>query len=191
MQQGFSWRVLVFITPALLIYGLFSAYPLLDTLHLGLYTADETGVRSFSGLGNYATILSDPQWSASFWNAMLNNIKFFGVHMLVQNPIGLVLAALLRDDADEAKTPTAAEHLDLRRCRQPAVRHHRHEFAAADLKVEHRHSCALTLRALDYIWGIGKTFAPIHLHSTRSVPGKAQTTAITVKAHPSKGGDAG
>ena len=95
MQPGFSWRVLVFIAPALLIYGLFSAYPLLDTLHLGLYTADDTGLRSFSGLGNYATILSDPQWSASFWNAMLNNIRFFGVHMLVQNPIGLLLAALL------------------------------------------------------------------------------------------------
>ncbi len=95
MQQGFSWRVLVFVAPALLIYGLFSAFPLLDTLRLGLFSADETGVRSFSGLGNYFTILTDPQWSASFWNAMLNNIKFFGVHMLVQNPIGLVLAALL------------------------------------------------------------------------------------------------
>lgn len=95
MQQGFSWRVLVFVAPALLIYGLFSAFPLLDTLRLGLFSADDTGVRSFSGLGNYATILSDPQWSASFWNAMLNNIQFFGVHMLVQNPIGLVLAALL------------------------------------------------------------------------------------------------
>jgi len=95
MQQGFSWRVLVFVAPALLIYGLFSAFPLLDTLRLGLFSADETGLRSFSGLGNYATILNDPQWSTSFWNAMRNNIQFFGVHMLVQNPIGLVLAALL------------------------------------------------------------------------------------------------
>lgn len=95
MQQGFSWRVLVFIAPALLIYGVFSAFPLLDTLRLGLYSADETGLRSFSGLANYSTILNDPQWSASFWNAMLNNIKFFGMHMLVQNPVGLLLAALL------------------------------------------------------------------------------------------------
>jgi raffinose/stachyose/melibiose transport system permease protein len=95
MRQGFSWRVLVFIAPALLIYGCFSAYPLLDTLRLGLYTADDTGLRSFSGLANYATILNDPQWSASFWNAMRNNLAFFGIHMLVQNPVGLVLAALL------------------------------------------------------------------------------------------------
>ena len=95
MKQGFSWRVLVFITPALLIYGLFSAFPLLDTLRLGLYSADDTGRRSFSGLANYATILGDPQWSGAFWNAMRNNLRFFGIHMLVQNPIGLFLAALL------------------------------------------------------------------------------------------------
>ena len=95
MQQGFSWRVLVFITPALIIYGLFSAIPLVDTLRLGLYSADDTGQRSFSALANYITILSDPQWSATFWNAMQNNLKFFGIHMLVQNPIGLLLAALL------------------------------------------------------------------------------------------------
>jgi len=95
MKQGFSWRVLVFIAPALLIYAVFSAWPLLDTLRLGLYSTNDTGVRSFSGLANYSTILQDPQWSASFWNAMRNNLKFFGIHMLLQNPIGLLLAALL------------------------------------------------------------------------------------------------
>ncbi len=95
MKQGFSWRVLVFIAPALLIYMVFSALPLLDTLRLGLYTADDTGQRTFTGLTNYITILSDPQWSTAFWNAMLNNLKFFGIHMLAQNPIGLLLAALL------------------------------------------------------------------------------------------------
>ena len=95
MKLGFSWRVLVFIAPALLIYATFSALPLIDTLRLGLYSADDTGLRTFTGLSNYQTILSDPQWSASFWNAMGNNLKFFAIHMLVQNPIGLFLAALL------------------------------------------------------------------------------------------------
>ena len=95
MKQGFSWPVLVFIAPALLIYAVFSALPLLDTLRLGLYSADEFGVVTFSGLANYQTILGDPQWSATFWNAMLNNLKFFGIHMLAQNPMGLLLAALL------------------------------------------------------------------------------------------------
>nr|CBA30864.1 hypothetical protein Csp_C25690 [Curvibacter putative symbiont of Hydra magnipapillata] len=95
MKLGFSWRVLVFIAPALLIYATFSALPLLDTLRLGLYSADDTGLRTFTGLANYNTILNDPQWSASFWNAMGNNLKFFAIHMLVQNPVGLLLADLL------------------------------------------------------------------------------------------------
>ena len=95
MQLGFSWRVAVFLLPALCIYALFSAFPLIDTLRLGLYTADDTGARSFAGLSNYLTILQDPQWSQSFWNAMANNLKFFAVHMVLQNPIGLLLAALL------------------------------------------------------------------------------------------------
>lgn len=89
------WPAVVFLTPAVLIYTVFSAWPLLDTLRLGLYATDGSGAVSFAGLDNYRTILLDPQWSESFWNAMGNNLKFFVIHMLVQNPISLVLAALL------------------------------------------------------------------------------------------------
>ena len=40
-------------------------------------------------------LFGDPRWSASFWNALGNNTWFFIIHMLVQNPIGVLLAALL------------------------------------------------------------------------------------------------
>jgi len=46
-------------------------------------------------LQNYVTLLTDADWASRFWNAFKNNLVFFGVHMLVQNPIGLLLAALL------------------------------------------------------------------------------------------------
>ncbi len=95
MPLGFTWRTAVFLLPALLIYAVFSAVPLLDTLRLGLYAADDTGALHFVGLAQYATILGDPQWSQQFWNAMANNLVFFGIHMVVQNPMGLLLAALL------------------------------------------------------------------------------------------------
>lgn len=95
MEKSKTWQLWFFLAPAFLIYALFSAWPLIDTLRLGLYSQTENGDLYFSGLQNYTTILNDPQWSASFWNAMLNNIKFFAIHMLVQNPIGLLLAALL------------------------------------------------------------------------------------------------
>ena len=75
---------------------------------------DDTGLRTFTGLANYNTILNDPQWSASFWNAMANNLKFFAIHMLVQNPISLLLAApvalrgLLRATLAPARAQKAA-----------------------------------------------------------------------------------
>jgi raffinose/stachyose/melibiose transport system permease protein len=86
--------LLVFLAPAVVVYAMFSALPLADTLRLGFYATDDAGVREFVGLANFRTILGDPEWSAAFWNAMANNAKFFVVHMLVQNPIGLLLATL-------------------------------------------------------------------------------------------------
>ncbi|HAT31188.1 MAG TPA: ABC transporter permease [Janthinobacterium sp.] len=94
MKRAFPWHVSVFLAPALLIYSLFSALPLIDTLRLGFYATSDSGRYSFTGLSNYATILFDPQWSHAFWNAMWNNTKFFIIHMLLQNPIGLLLATL-------------------------------------------------------------------------------------------------
>src|SRR5450830_635931 len=88
------WHIVVFLAPAVIIYSMFSALPLLDTLRLGFYTANDAGVNSFVGLDNYRTILFDADWSTAFWNAMWNNVKFFCIHMLLQNPIGLLLATL-------------------------------------------------------------------------------------------------
>ena len=84
-------HILVFLAPAVLIYSAVMVLPLFATL--GLSLEDATG--RFVGLGNFRTLLGDPRWSASFWNALGNNVWFFAVHMLVQNPIGIALAALL------------------------------------------------------------------------------------------------
>ena len=94
-SQRAGWWVPVFLAPALLIYGVFSALPLLHTLRLGFYATDDTGAASFAGWSNFLTILTDPDWSQAFWNAFGNNAKFFLVHMLVQNPIALLIAMLL------------------------------------------------------------------------------------------------
>src|SRR5262249_5606983 len=59
------------------------------------YTTDNAGARTFVGLANFVKLLTDADWSKPFWNAALNNLKFFAVHMAVQNPIGIALAGLL------------------------------------------------------------------------------------------------
>ncbi|WP_028669220.1 carbohydrate ABC transporter permease [Saccharospirillum impatiens] len=95
MQRAFPWHLIFFLAPAVLIYTVFSAYPLFDTLRLSFFTDSDSGERSFSGLSNFATLLGNAVWSGAFWNAMWNNTQFFLIHLLVQNPIGLGLAALL------------------------------------------------------------------------------------------------
>ncbi|MBM3117078.1 carbohydrate ABC transporter permease [Jeongeupia naejangsanensis] len=95
MKRAFPWHIAVFLAPAFLIYTAFSALPLLDTLRLGFFTTHDSGHQTFVGLANYIKLLTDPDWSAGFWNAMNNNIKFFLIVMFVQNPIALLLAALL------------------------------------------------------------------------------------------------
>jgi len=84
-----------FLLPALIIYSAFSVYPLLATIVESFYQRHQGGAETFNGFGNFVTLLGDPTWSKPFWNAFLNNCLFFLIHMCVQNPIGLALAALL------------------------------------------------------------------------------------------------
>jgi raffinose/stachyose/melibiose transport system permease protein len=85
----------LFLGPAVVVYTLFSIYPLIATMALSTYSGDSAGHLSFVGLANFATLLGDSVWSKPFWNAAYNNLIFFLVHMLVQNPIGVALAGLL------------------------------------------------------------------------------------------------
>lgn len=85
----------MFLAPAVLIYTAFMIYPLIDTLRLSLYTFGPERQEIFVGLANYQRLFSDDQWAPFLRNAIENNVIFFAVHMLFQNPIGLLLAALL------------------------------------------------------------------------------------------------
>ncbi|OLC55159.1 MAG: ABC transporter permease [Chloroflexi bacterium 13_1_40CM_4_68_4] len=95
IRGRFQWHVVVFLAPAVLVYSAFMVFPLLDTLRLSLFTIDAAGVTIFAGLDNYAILLTDPLWSPQFTGALANNVVFFVIHMVVQNPIGLGLALLL------------------------------------------------------------------------------------------------
>jgi len=90
------WHIAVFLAPAVLIYTVVMIVPLVETLWLSLLRVDpKTNTSFFAGLVNFHTLFGDPRWSASFWNALKNNVWFFIINMVVQNPIGVALAALL------------------------------------------------------------------------------------------------
>lgn len=93
--RRFPIHIVVFLAPATIIYTLFMIYPLMDSLRVSFYSPDNTGEIFWVGFDNYITLFTDEIWSTGFWNAFKNNFILFGIHMLVQNPIGLLLAALL------------------------------------------------------------------------------------------------
>jgi len=83
-----------YVVPALLVYVVFMAYPLIDSVRLSLYTGT-AGAREFVGLANYTRLFTDSVVSERFWNALGNTWIFFGYHMLVQNVLGMLFAVLL------------------------------------------------------------------------------------------------
>ncbi|MDJ0824405.1 MAG: sugar ABC transporter permease [Rhodobacter sp.] len=93
-RRPIRWHIVVFLAPAVLVYTAIMIFPLFNTLRLALFT-EVDNVRHFVGLENFRTLFGDPRWSESFWNALGNNFWFFFIHMLVQNPIGILLAAIL------------------------------------------------------------------------------------------------
>jgi raffinose/stachyose/melibiose transport system permease protein len=90
-------HVLVFLAPAVLLYTLFMVIPLINSLRLSFFELGTQNQQTFVGLQNYIKLFSDSNFAPFFWRALRNNFVFFAVHMLVQNPIGLLLAALLAD----------------------------------------------------------------------------------------------
>ena len=94
-RRSFPTYILVFLAPAVIIYTLFMVYPLLNSLRLSFFAPNPQHLEVFVGLQNYVKLFTDPNFAPRFWGALVNNIVFFLVHVLVQNTIGLLLAALL------------------------------------------------------------------------------------------------
>ena len=93
-KPPFRWHIAVFLAPAVLVYTAIMILPLFGTMQLSLFRV-ENQQSFFVGLDNFRTLLGDERWSVNFWNALGNNMWFFVIHMVVQNPIGILLAALL------------------------------------------------------------------------------------------------
>ena len=89
---GVYW--ILYILPAMLFYVVFMAYPMIDSIRLSFYSGT-TGTREFVGFANYVRLFTDPVVSTRFWNAFGNNWIFFAYHMILQNSLGILFAAIL------------------------------------------------------------------------------------------------
>ena len=79
------------LLPALVCFGVFIAYPLVNTVRWSLFDASLTNpVRRFVGLGNYSELVRDPV----FWISLRNNVIILVGSVVFQVGIGLLLAAV-------------------------------------------------------------------------------------------------
>ncbi len=81
----------LFISPFLLLFLLFWAYPLIQSLRLSLYVTSGPASQVFVGLDNFRFLLSDPDFHLAVRNTLV--YSFFAVG--VQLPLSLGLAMLL------------------------------------------------------------------------------------------------
>jgi len=88
------WIISSLLAPGLLVYTLFMIWPLIGTLQTSFFqTVGRDQI--FAGLENYRKLFFEPHFSGQLLNALANNFYFFVIHMLVQNPVGIALAAVL------------------------------------------------------------------------------------------------
>jgi raffinose/stachyose/melibiose transport system permease protein len=85
----------LFIIPAFVIYTIFMAYPLFNSMRLSFYTGEGLNPDIYVGFDNYKALFGDTIWNERFSNALKNTVIFFTIHMLVQNTLGLLFATLL------------------------------------------------------------------------------------------------
>lgn len=92
-KRTMTW--VLFLLPAFVIYVVFMAGPLFDSLRLSLYQGEGYNPTRFVGLTNYIDLFTNPLWRDRFFGAVWHTCIFFAIHMIVQNSLGLFFANLL------------------------------------------------------------------------------------------------
>lgn len=88
-------NLLLFVLPALAVYLVFAVLPLATSIVMSFFQTSGAAGDVFVGFANYERLFTHPTISARFWNALINNMQYFAIHLIVEVPMGLLLAALL------------------------------------------------------------------------------------------------
>jgi len=95
---------LLYILPALIIYFIFMAYPLIDSLRLSFYAGTSSSNRVFVGFDNFKKLLFDESLSTRYKGAFSHTIIFFLINMVFQNFVGILFAVILTNRTMQKKT---------------------------------------------------------------------------------------
>jgi raffinose/stachyose/melibiose transport system permease protein len=82
----------LFLAPALVAYGLFVLWPLINTFRYSLYRWDGVAPAEWAGLDNYKTVFTDQRLVGALEHAFQLIIYFSGIPVV----LGLVVASVIR-----------------------------------------------------------------------------------------------
>jgi len=83
----------IFIIPFVVVFAVFSVYPVLRTLYLSFTSYKGFGAPTFIGLKNYIRVFSDK----FFWISFLNTVKIWGINIVVQLGTAFLLTIIFSD----------------------------------------------------------------------------------------------
>lgn len=84
---------LLFLLPALLFYGTFELWPIIQTVWYSFYDWNGIDESTFVGLKNYQTVFTDPD----LYGSILHSFYLIIFFSLVPIVLGLVIAVLIKD----------------------------------------------------------------------------------------------
>jgi len=91
-RRSSAWVAAAFLLPALLMLAVYLLYPLLANFRLSFVEWNGLGnTARYVGLQNWAQLLQD----ATFLKSLVNNLTLAALSIVIQLPIGLVLAFML------------------------------------------------------------------------------------------------
>ncbi len=90
-RDGLS--TLVFLLPLLVIFGVFSWYPIVRSIVMSVQETNLVSTPTFVGLDNFARVLADPL----FTTAVSNTAWFAFLALIIGYPIPLVLAVIMSE----------------------------------------------------------------------------------------------
>lgn len=92
-KKGRSY--IAFLTPAMILYTIFVAVPIVYVIILGFTDWSGMGALHFTGLKNFITIFTDKRFSPEFFNAIKNNLKYLLCVWVIITPLQYLIAYVL------------------------------------------------------------------------------------------------
>ena len=93
LRRGANWRALLWVLPALAVYGAFVLYPLVETVDYSFFNWDGIGAASPAGFTNYTRVFTQP----ALYTSILNSFVLIVFFMAIPVVLGLVSAVLMRE----------------------------------------------------------------------------------------------